>query len=89
MAGLAERTRAPARFLPRTSNRTGLIVCLAHHEGGSTLETSGAACGEAWLQMALARIKTIVTVACSRNRLHLSGIRIGSFTTTSILAAKA
>src|ERR1044072_857245 len=34
-------TRAPRRFAPRTSNLTGLIVCLAHHDGGSTLVTDG------------------------------------------------
>src|SRR6266487_4336045 len=36
-----ERTRAPTRFLPCTRSRTGLIVCLAHQEGGSTLITDG------------------------------------------------
>src|ERR1041384_1116997 len=30
-------TRAPLRFLPRTRSLTGLIVCPAHHDGGSTL----------------------------------------------------
>jgi hypothetical protein len=59
------------------------MVCFAHHEGGSTLVTSGGVCGEAALQMALARIQTIAAVAGSRNRSHLSEIRIGSFTTTS------
>ncbi|HEX9545278.1 MAG TPA: hypothetical protein VF955_08835 [Pyrinomonadaceae bacterium] len=31
--------------------------------------------------MALARIQTIVTGTPRKNRLHLNGIRIGSFTT--------
>jgi hypothetical protein len=65
------------------------MVCFAHHEGGSTLVTSGGVCAEAALQMALTRIQTIAAVIGSRNRSHLSEIRIGSFTTTSILAAKA
>src|SRR6185503_14871874 len=32
---------APRRFLPRTRSRTGLIVCFAHHEDGSTFVTDG------------------------------------------------
>src|SRR5215510_5103687 len=40
--GFSERTFAPLRFVPRTSRRTGLIVCLAHHDGGSTFVTEGA-----------------------------------------------
>src|SRR4051794_25562656 len=35
-------TRAPARFRPRTSRRTGLMVCAAHQLGGSTFKISGA-----------------------------------------------
>ena len=79
-AGLTEQTRAPVRFLPRTSNRSGLIVCFAHHEGGSTLETSGRACAAAWLQMALTRKQTITSLKGSQRSLYLRGIRIGSFT---------
>src|ERR1051326_2719111 len=41
-SGFKERTFAPVRFAPRTSSRTGLIVCLAHHDGGSTFVTEGA-----------------------------------------------
>jgi hypothetical protein len=59
------------------------MVCFAHHEGGSTFATSGGVCGEAALQMALARIQTIAAVTGSRNRSHLSEIRIGSFTTSA------
>src|SRR5262245_33564180 len=40
-AGFKERTFAPLRFTPRTSRRTGLIVCPAHHDGGSTFVTKG------------------------------------------------
>src|SRR6185503_6735387 len=40
-SGFKERTVAPFMFLPRTSSRTGLIVCLAHHDGGSTCVTEG------------------------------------------------
>src|ERR1051326_8555556 len=41
-SGFKDRTFAPVRFAPRTSSRTGLIVCLAHHDGGSTFVTEGA-----------------------------------------------
>src|SRR4030095_8130047 len=41
IAELFERTLAPVRFFPRTNRRTGLIVCRAHHDGGSTFSTSG------------------------------------------------
>src|SRR5689334_21306289 len=40
--GFKERTFAPLRFVPRTSRRTGLIVCVVHHDGGSTFVTEGA-----------------------------------------------
>src|SRR4030095_11018835 len=40
-------TRVPARFLPRTSTRTGLIECPAHQFGGSTFSTLGAWPGSA------------------------------------------
>src|SRR5262245_41953012 len=40
-SGFKERTVAPVRFVPRTSRRTGLILCLAHHDGGSTFVTVG------------------------------------------------
>src|SRR5919206_4587682 len=40
-SGFKERTFAPLRFVPRTSRRTGLIVCFAHHDGGSTFVTVG------------------------------------------------
>lgn len=33
-------------------------------------------------------MQTIVIVACSKNRSHLRGIRIGSFTNDFVLAAK-
>src|ERR1051325_2662935 len=36
-------TSALARFVPESSRRTGLTVWPVHHEGGSTLKTSGAA----------------------------------------------
>src|SRR5215210_735581 len=42
-------TFAPFRLLPRMSRRTGLMVCPAHHEGGSTLLTNtGASCARAY-----------------------------------------
>src|SRR5215210_7060795 len=41
-AEFAEFTRAPRRFVPRTRSLTGLIVWLAHHDGGSTLVIEGA-----------------------------------------------
>src|SRR4051812_45852991 len=40
-SGFIEVTFAPRRFVPRTSSLTGLIECLAHHEGGSTFVTEG------------------------------------------------
>src|ERR1051325_6626171 len=38
-AAFAELTLAPLRFVPRTRSLTGLVVRLAHHDGGSTLVT--------------------------------------------------
>src|SRR5262245_28653034 len=40
-SGFKERTFAPVRFVPRTSRRTGLIECPAHHDGGSTFVIEG------------------------------------------------
>src|SRR5215212_767190 len=40
-SGFREVTFAPRRLAPRTSSLTGLIVCLAHQEGGSTFVTEG------------------------------------------------
>src|SRR5690242_19007178 len=40
-SGFMAVTRAPRRFDPRTKSLTGLIVCLAHHDGGSTFVTVG------------------------------------------------
>src|ERR1044072_8497387 len=41
ISGFKVRTRAPRRFSPRTKSLTGRIVCLAHHDGGSTFVTEG------------------------------------------------
>src|SRR3954471_17299792 len=62
VSGRTPATRAPCRFVPRTTRRTGLMECPAHHEGGSTLRTVGlspASCASAPVDARTSRHKPV------------------------------